>query len=110
MPNADAKRLAAVLQDPNGLEFTVGFVDRVVRTEDREAAAHALYELGKIAPSTMSFLDRAQIQAGSLVGRALPPVSMVTPKPLSVSVRMTSGASGRSSSRTCPRSTKWTSS
>ena len=68
MPNADAKRLAAVLQDPNGLEFTVGFVDRVVRTEDREAAAHALYELGKIAPSTMSFLDRAQIQAGSLVG------------------------------------------
>lgn len=74
VPNADAKRLAAVLQDPNGLEFTVGFVDRVVRTEDREAAAHALYELGKIAPSTMSFLDRAQIQAGSLVGRALPQV------------------------------------
>ncbi|ANE02863.1 bifunctional proline dehydrogenase/L-glutamate gamma-semialdehyde dehydrogenase [Corynebacterium crudilactis] len=74
VPNADAKRLAAVLQDPNGLDFTVGFVDRVVRTEDAEAAAHALHELGKIAPATMSFLDRAQIQAGSLVGRALPKV------------------------------------
>ncbi|WP_053546028.1 bifunctional proline dehydrogenase/L-glutamate gamma-semialdehyde dehydrogenase [Corynebacterium deserti] len=74
VPNADAKRLAAVLQDPNGLDFTVGFVDRVVRTEDRDAAAHALNELGKIAPSTMSFLDRAQIQAGSLLGKALPNV------------------------------------
>ena len=72
VPNADAKRLAAVLQDPNGLDFTVGFVDRVVRTEDREAAAHALSELGKIAPASMSFLDRAQIQAGSLLGKTLP--------------------------------------
>ena len=74
VPNAAAERLAAVLQDPNGLEFTVGFVDRVVRTEDINAAAHALNELGSIAPSTMSFLDRAQIQAGSLLGRALPQV------------------------------------
>ena len=32
--NPAEDRLAAVLQDPNGLEFTVGFVDRVVRTED----------------------------------------------------------------------------
>lgn len=74
VPNAAAERLAAVLQDPNGLEFTVGFVDRVVRTEDINAAAHALNELGAIAPATMSFLDRAQIQAGSLLGRALPQV------------------------------------
>lgn len=74
VPNAAAERLAAVLQDPNGLEFTVGFVDRVVRTEDIHAAAHALNELGAIAPATMSFLDRAQIQAGSLLGRALPQV------------------------------------
>lgn len=74
VPNADAQRLATVLQDPNGLEFTVGFVDRVVRTEDTDAAARALYELGKIMPTTMSFLDRAQIQAGSLLGRRLPKV------------------------------------
>ncbi|AGG65581.1 delta-1-pyrroline-5-carboxylate dehydrogenase [Corynebacterium callunae DSM 20147] len=74
VPNADAQRLATVLQDPNGLDFTVGFVDRVVRTEDTEAAARALHELGKIMPTTMSFLDRAQIQAGSLLGRKLPKV------------------------------------
>ena len=74
VPNPAAERLAAVLQDPNGLEFTVGFVDRVVRTEDLDAAARALNELGAIAPSTMSFMDRAQIQAGSLIGRALPKV------------------------------------
>ena len=48
--------------------------DRVVRTEDTEAAARALHELGKIMPTTMSFLDRAQIQAGSLLGRKLPKV------------------------------------
>src|SRR5699024_6491806 len=69
VPNPTAERLAAILQDPNGLEFTVGFVDRVVRTEDIHAAARALNDLGSIAPATMSFIDRAQIQAGSLVGR-----------------------------------------
>ena len=74
VPNPTAERLAAILQDPNGLEFTVGFVDRVVRTEDIHAAARALNDLGSIAPATMSFIDRAQIQAGSLVGRALPHV------------------------------------
>jgi RHH-type proline utilization regulon transcriptional repressor/proline dehydrogenase/delta 1-pyrroline-5-carboxylate dehydrogenase len=45
-----AKRLAAVLSDPNGLDFTVGFVDRVVRTEDRDAAAKALADLGETSP------------------------------------------------------------
>ena len=39
-----ADRLATVLQDPHGLEFTVGFVDRVVRTEDVRAAGRALHE------------------------------------------------------------------
>ena len=69
-----AERLSAVLSDPNGLDFTVGFVDRVVRTEDRKAAARALSELGKITPSTMSALDRAQILMGSKLGTLLPDV------------------------------------
>ena len=48
--NPAEDRLAAVLQDPNGLEFTVGFVDRVVRTEDTKAAAKALDEATQIDP------------------------------------------------------------
>ncbi|MDN6331941.1 MAG: hypothetical protein L0J58_05260, partial [Micrococcaceae bacterium] len=35
--DASARQLAGVLKDPQGLDFTVGFVDRVVRTEDRKA-------------------------------------------------------------------------
>jgi RHH-type proline utilization regulon transcriptional repressor/proline dehydrogenase/delta 1-pyrroline-5-carboxylate dehydrogenase len=72
--NGAAKRLAAVLSDPNGLDFTVGFVDRVVRTEDRSAAAKALADLGEITPKTLSFLDRAQIRAGSALATTIPQV------------------------------------
>lgn len=70
--NGAAKRLAAVLSDPHGLDFTVGFVDRVVRTEDRKAAATALAELGSITPETLSFLDRAQIKMGAALATTLP--------------------------------------
>jgi RHH-type proline utilization regulon transcriptional repressor/proline dehydrogenase/delta 1-pyrroline-5-carboxylate dehydrogenase len=73
-PNPSAERLAAVLSDPRGLDFTVGFVDRVIRTEDSKAAAEALSELGAIAPSTLSALDRAQIKAGSALAKYLPSV------------------------------------
>ncbi|WP_010121415.1 proline dehydrogenase family protein [Corynebacterium nuruki] len=69
-----AKRLAAVLSDPNGLDFTVGFVDRVVRTEDRDAAATALADLGEITPKTLSWLDRAQIRAGATLATTLPQI------------------------------------
>lgn len=72
--NPAAERLSAVLSDPNGLDFTVGFVDRVVRTDDVHAAADALAEVGKLAPETMSMLDRAQIKTGAALARALPHV------------------------------------
>ncbi|MBX7557352.1 hypothetical protein K1Y78_58185, partial [Streptomyces sp. tea 10] len=51
--NPAEDRLAAVLQDPNGLEFTVGFVDRVVRTEDTKAAAKALQDIAPLTPQSM---------------------------------------------------------
>ncbi|GAA3054746.1 MULTISPECIES: bifunctional proline dehydrogenase/L-glutamate gamma-semialdehyde dehydrogenase [Actinomycetes] len=73
-PHASAERLSAVLSHPRGLDFTVGFVDRVIRTEDTKAAAQALSELGGIAPDTLNALDRAQITAGSALGRMLPNV------------------------------------
>ncbi len=36
-----AERLAGVLKDPNGLPFTIGFVDGVMRPESLSAAASA---------------------------------------------------------------------
>ena len=73
-PHESAQLLSAVLSHPTGLDFTVGFVDRVIRTEDTKAAAKALSELGELAPETMNKLDLAQIQAGSKLGRLLPNV------------------------------------
>ncbi|WP_208091481.1 bifunctional proline dehydrogenase/L-glutamate gamma-semialdehyde dehydrogenase [Brevibacterium pigmentatum] len=72
--NPAAERLSAVLSDDNGLDFTVGFVDRVVRTDDVHAAADALAEVGKLTPETMSYLDRAQIKAGAALGKIAPQV------------------------------------
>src|SRR5699024_12083951 len=51
-----AARLAGVLQDPHGLEFTVRFVDEVVRPEDHRAAAKKLRELGAITPQFLGWL------------------------------------------------------
>lgn len=70
-PHSSAQLLSAVLSHPTGLDFTVGFVDRVIRTEDTKAAAKALHELGELAPETLAKLDRAQIQAGSKLGLSL---------------------------------------
>lgn len=72
--NPSAERLSAVLSDPNGLDFTVGFVDRVVRTEDQRAAGRALSELGAIMPDTLSALDKAQIRMGSALAPVIPQV------------------------------------
>ena len=72
--NPAAERLSAVLSDDNGLDFTVGFVDRVVRTDDVHAAADALTEVGRLAPETMSALDRAQIKAGAALAKIAPQV------------------------------------
>ncbi|WP_019158676.1 bifunctional proline dehydrogenase/L-glutamate gamma-semialdehyde dehydrogenase [Brevibacterium senegalense] len=62
-PSAD--RLAAVLGDEGGVDFTVGFVDRVIRTEDTHAAGAALASLVKDTPPSLPALDRAQIRAGA---------------------------------------------
>ena len=48
--DASAARLAGVLRDPNGLDFTVGFVDGVVRPEDLGVAAKKLKELVPLTP------------------------------------------------------------
>ncbi|WP_084500390.1 proline dehydrogenase family protein [Brevibacterium album] len=71
-PGAD--RLAAILSDPDGVGFAVGFVDRVIRTEDPAAAAAALADVAEHTPQSLSALDRLQIGAGAALGRTLPRV------------------------------------
>src|SRR5689334_2107961 len=67
-----ARRLAGVLSDPNGLEFTTGFVDGVVRPEDLWVAAAALR---RVAPKVPGFLPaplRGAVRLGGLVGPLAP--------------------------------------
>ncbi|MBP2369276.1 bifunctional proline dehydrogenase/L-glutamate gamma-semialdehyde dehydrogenase [Pseudonocardia parietis] len=72
--DASARRLAGVLRDPNGLAFTVGFVDGVIRPEDPRAAARHLASLVPITPRFLPWPLRAAIRAGAVVGRVLPGV------------------------------------
>ena len=71
-PGAD--RLAAVLGDEGGVDFTVGFVDRVIRTEDPHAAGAALVDIAEDAPASLPALDRAQIRAGAALAPVIPQV------------------------------------
>ena len=65
-----AERLAGVLRDPNGLAFTVGFVDGVVRPEDTRVAARKLRE---IVPLTPKFLP-APLRGAIALGGAMAPI------------------------------------
>ena len=65
------KQLADMVHDPDGVEFTFAFVDRVARPEDNKVAAR---EFMKIAhpikrtapvPGFMSFLDTVLVTAGA---------------------------------------------
>lgn len=70
--HASAKRLAAVLKDPRGLEFTVGFVDRVVRPEDTRVAAQALRELVAITPRFLPWYQKAALRLGAMLSVVAP--------------------------------------
>lgn len=71
-PDASAKLLADALRDPNGLEFTVGFVDRVVRPEDLHVAAAALRSLQPIMPKFLPLWMKAGFRVGAAIGPAAP--------------------------------------
>lgn len=72
--DASAARLAGVLKDPNGLDFTVGFVDGVVRPEDLSAAAKKLHELTPLTPRFLPAAMRGAIGLGGAFARPLPGV------------------------------------
>ncbi|NQX26422.1 bifunctional proline dehydrogenase/L-glutamate gamma-semialdehyde dehydrogenase [Microbacteriaceae bacterium VKM Ac-2854] len=67
-----AERLAGVLKDPNGLAFTVGFVDGVARPEDLGVAANNLSALTEKTPKFLPSYMRAAIATGGAIGPALP--------------------------------------
>ncbi|MGO1539517.1 MAG: bifunctional proline dehydrogenase/L-glutamate gamma-semialdehyde dehydrogenase [Leucobacter sp.] len=70
--DASAERLAGVLKDPNGLDFTVGFVDGVVRPEDLGSAAKKLNELTPLTPQFLAAPLRGAIGLGGAFAKPLP--------------------------------------
>ncbi|WP_413767641.1 proline dehydrogenase family protein [Rhodococcus pyridinivorans] len=71
-PDRAARHLADVLKDPHGLEFTVRFVDEVIRPEDPGTAAHALAELSRNIPDFLPVHLRAAVRAGGAIGPRFP--------------------------------------
>jgi RHH-type proline utilization regulon transcriptional repressor/proline dehydrogenase/delta 1-pyrroline-5-carboxylate dehydrogenase len=63
-PDAGAKLLAGVLKDPVGLEFTLGFVDRVVRPEDPRVAAKSFERLSRRVPRFLPWHLRVLVMLG----------------------------------------------
>ena len=63
------KRLAKILKDPKGLDWTLKFVDRVIRPTDRHVAAKELNSLAKDLPMSLGLLDRLTIRVGGLLAR-----------------------------------------
>ena len=71
-PDVSAERLAGVLKDPVGLDFTIGFVDRVVRPEDLRVAGRNLEALSRTIPSFLPWYMRIAIQLGGGFAPLLP--------------------------------------
>ncbi|MDY6996318.1 MAG: proline dehydrogenase family protein [Actinomycetota bacterium] len=67
-----ARRLADVLGDPAGLDFTVGFVDRVIRPEDHRVAAANLRELARTGPRFLPWHLRLLIRLGAALSVLAP--------------------------------------
>jgi RHH-type transcriptional regulator, proline utilization regulon repressor / proline dehydrogenase / delta 1-pyrroline-5-carboxylate dehydrogenase len=70
--SASAARLSGLLQDPNGLEFAVGFVDGVIRPEDLSVAAKNLYSLKSVIPKFLPLGLRVLIRLGANFAPLLP--------------------------------------
>lgn len=69
-----ANRLSGLLQDPNGLDFAVGFVDGVIRPESLKVAANNLYRLRKITPKFLPWILRLLVSVGAHLARPFPSI------------------------------------
>lgn len=72
VPDRSAARLAGLLRDAKGLEFTLGFVDRVVRPEDLRVAGHNLERLSHAVPTFLPWHMRAAITVGGGLAPLVP--------------------------------------
>ena len=72
--DASAQQLAGVLKDPNGLDFTVGFVDGVVRPEDLNVAARNLAKLAPKVPAFLPWYMRSAVALGGTMAPVMPQV------------------------------------
>ncbi len=72
--DVSASRLAGVLKDPNGLDFTVGFVDGVIRPEDLAVAGRNLATLAPKVPAFLPWYMRGAVRLGGVMAPVLPQV------------------------------------
>ncbi|OII06851.1 bifunctional proline dehydrogenase/L-glutamate gamma-semialdehyde dehydrogenase [Curtobacterium sp. MCBA15_008] len=63
-PEPGAARLAAVLRDEQGLDFTRGFVDKVIRPEDPRVVARNLEKVGQDVPDALAWYLRGAVTFG----------------------------------------------
>ena len=69
-PTFAAEQLAGVLKDPNGLPFTVGFVDGVIRPEDDNVSGRNLSRIAGLAPSFLPWYMKSAVGfGGKLAGK-----------------------------------------
>lgn len=66
------RRLAALVHDERGIEFTIAFVDRVVRPESLTVAAESLRSLSRDLPGFLSPLQRLALRAGGVLAPVVP--------------------------------------
>jgi RHH-type proline utilization regulon transcriptional repressor/proline dehydrogenase/delta 1-pyrroline-5-carboxylate dehydrogenase len=71
-PDTAASRLADVLDDPAGLPFTVGFIDGVIRPEDKRVAARNLAQLALDVPRFLPLHLRLAVKLGGALGAIAP--------------------------------------
>ncbi len=72
--DAAAAQLAGVLKDPQGLDFTVGFVDGVIRPEDKAVAARNLKILAPKVPSFLPWYMKSAVALGGSIAPIVPGV------------------------------------
>ncbi|WP_425843567.1 proline dehydrogenase family protein [Agrococcus sp. TSP3-2-1] len=67
-----AERLAGLLKDPAGLDFAIGFVDKVIRPEDPKVSALGFEALSREIPGFLDWYLKLGITAGGGFGIVVP--------------------------------------
>ncbi len=72
------EQLREIVEDPNGVEFTMRFVDRVLRPDSDAVAARQFSDLlaAGDAPAFLGAVDRVLLKAGGLFATRLPALVM----------------------------------